>query len=265
MAVEVVSVVTEGDQRDEPLPAIGGRGLFTAALEEALRAGRVDCAVHSLKDLPTTLPEDMEVVAVLRRADAADALVTERGVGLEELPSGCRVGTSSPRRAALIRYFRPDLTVLPLRGNLDTRLSRLGREIDAIVVAAAGLRRLGRHDVPHVVLDPTRFVPAPGQGALAVEARRDLEPAIRRLLIDLDHRPTRQSTDEERGFLAALGGGCAAPVGAYAEVDEAGTITLQVVVEAVGGGLQFLRSEGSTGVGPALARRLLAEGVDRAP
>jgi hydroxymethylbilane synthase len=219
LVVDVVEIVTEGDVRTEPLPEIGGKGLFTAALEERLRDGAIDLAVHSLKDLPTELPEGFVVAAVLPRLSARDALVAVGGARLWELPPGARVGTSSLRRQALLRHLRPDLEVVPVRGNLDTRLAKVGRELDAVVVAEAGILRLRPDGVTYVPLPPETFVPAPGQGTVAVEATTATARRLERWLRALDDRATRAATAAERAFLAGLGSGCQAPVGAYARLD----------------------------------------------
>jgi hydroxymethylbilane synthase len=218
--VEFVQVQTEGDtDRTTPLRVLGGRGVFVRAVEDALLNGTADIAVHSLKDVPTTIPDGLTIAAVLERGDPRDALVASNGRRLADLPDGARVGTSSQRRVALLRALRPDLDVVDLRGNVDTRLRRVADgELDAAVLAAAGLERLGRLDEATQLFEAMEFLPAPGQGVIAVECRAD-DVGTLALLARINHAATRAAADAERGFLAALGTGCALPVGAYAQVD----------------------------------------------
>jgi hydroxymethylbilane synthase len=263
LAVEVVPVVTEGDRDPRPLQAIGGRGLFTARLEEMLLAGELDLAVHSLKDVPLVRPEGVRLWAVPAREDPRDALVTPRGLALEELPPGARVGTASPRRQALLGHLRPDLEVREVRGNVGTRLGHLGRDLDALVLAEAGLRRGGHAEVRRVLLPAERFVPAPGQGALAVEGREGLAPPVRAALLALDHPPTRRATALERRFLGELGGGCAVPVGAFARAAAAGRMRLTVFFAPESGTALLLQEEGDEDVAARLAARCLAAAEGR--
>ncbi len=219
-ATEVVTIETEGDRdRETPLTVLGGRGVFVKAVQEAVLDGRAELAVHSLKDVPTDPAEGLVIGAVLRRGDARDALVASGGRRLAELPAGARVGTSSGRRAALLRALRPDLQPVEVRGNVDTRL-RLVEEgrYAALLLALAGLVRLGRADAATQIFDAGEFLPAPGQGAIAIECRADDERALA-LLAAADHAPTRAAVEAERGVLVALGSGCALPVGAHAVVD----------------------------------------------
>ena len=215
----VVEVVhSEGDVRaDAPLSTLA-RGVFVKTLEDALLEKRIDLAVHSLKDLPVDPATGLEVVAVPIREDPHDVLVSAGGLGLDDLPKGARIGTSSPRRAAQLRLVRPDVTTEPLRGNVETRIRKVdGGGIDAALLAAAGVRRLGLDDRITQTLEIPAFLPAPGQGALAVEARQGNEPAAedaRRL----DDPDIRACVSAEREFLRALGGGCLQPVGALAEI-----------------------------------------------
>lgn len=208
---------TSGDRLlDKPLPEIGGKGVFTEELENALRAGEIDIAVHSLKDLPIDDAPGLTIGAISAREDARDVLISREGWTLAGLPAGARVGTSSLRRSAQLLAARPDLTLLPLRGNVDTRIGKVMRgDYDAIVLAAAGVRRLGlaAHITEYLPYDV--MLPAPGQGALAVQCRAGDE-RIRDLLAALDDRPTRLAVTAERAFLNGLGGGCSAPVAAYA-------------------------------------------------
>jgi len=206
---------TRGDrEQSAPVPELGGKGLFTAELEAALLAGDIDAAVHSLKDLPTDDTPGLKVGAVLRREDPRDALVTRGSKKLADLPEGARVGTASRRRAALLLAARPDLEVVPVRGNIDTRVGRVeAGELDGVVLAAAGLKRIARSDVISELLP---FLPAPAQGALAVQACSDREDVLGRLS-RLHDPATFVCTSAERSLLHALEGGCSVPVGALAE------------------------------------------------
>ncbi|HEY76376.1 MAG TPA: hydroxymethylbilane synthase [Thermoflexia bacterium] len=267
LQVQVVEVHTLGDRRrDLSLSQAGGVGLFVKELERALLQGEIDLAVHSLKDLPTRLPPGLALAAIPERGDPRDALVSRTGRPLSALPSGARVGTSSRRRAAQLLALRPDLRIADIRGNVDTRLRKVeeGR-YDAAILAVAGLVRLGRADRITEVLSPEIMLPAVGQGALAVEVRADDE-RIRSLVAPLDHSPTRAATTAERAFLARLGGGCHAPVGAYAEVD-GHQIHLRALVASpdgrtiIRGARQGATSEAEA-LGWALAEDLLARGAD---
>ncbi|HYY77716.1 MAG TPA: hydroxymethylbilane synthase [Actinomycetes bacterium] len=216
LRVELVTVVTLGDRRrDVTAAALGGKGVFTAAVQEAVLDGRADLAVHSAKDLPATQAAGLALAAVPERADPRDVLVAREPVaGLDDLPPGARIGTGSPRRVALLRWLRPDVEVVGVRGNVDTRVRRaLDGELDAVVLAAAGLDRLGLPGVRAAPLDPEAFVPAPGQGTLAVEARVD-DTGTLGLLGALTHRPSRVALRGERAFLHQLGGSCTLPAGA---------------------------------------------------
>ena len=221
---EAVPIATEGDRvLDRPLPEIGGKGVFTEALEVALRDGTIDFAVHSLKDLPVDGADDLVIAAVYERADPRDVVIAREGHTLAGLPPGATVATSSTRRIAQLRLARPDLAIVPLRGNVDTRVQRAqAGEVDAIVIAAAGVERLG---LQHTITEYLPFdvmLPAPGQGALAIQCRAR-DGVTRRLLGALEDPVARATTTAERTFLAALGGGCAAPIAALGEVREAGT------------------------------------------
>ncbi len=216
---ELVIISTDGDRSSEPIADIGV-GVFTAALREAIHAGQVDMAVHSYKDLPTAEDPRFVIAAVPPREDARDALVARDGLVLGELPTGAIVGTSSPRRAAQLRALGLGLEIRPLRGNLDTRLNRVSSgDLDAIVVARAGLTRLGRLDDVTETLEPVQMLPAPAQGALAVECRAG-DTRLAALLAELDDADTRAAVTAERALLAELEAGCSAPVGAIAEVVE---------------------------------------------
>ena len=217
LATEVRAIVTDGDRTQasgEPLPAIGGKGLFTAELEQALRAGTIDLAVHSLKDLPTEEVDGVALGAVCLREDVRDCLVSRGGL-LHELPAGAVVGTSSLRRSAQVRALRPDLEVRSIRGNVETRIRKVREgDYDAALLAAAGIARLGLEREVAEWLDADVLVPAPGQGALAVQCRAD-DAAILELLAAVDDPSARAATTAERAFLRALGAGCTAPVAAH--------------------------------------------------
>lgn len=261
--VEIVGVTTDGDRTTTPLIESGGVGVFVTELRTRLLDGDVDVVVHSLKDLPTAVAAHLHLAAVPQRADARDALVARDQLTLTTLPPGARVGTGSPRRAAQLLAMRPDFDIRPLRGNVDTRLAKVGTDLgtgvlDAIVVAAAGLARLGRgHEVTELI-STDLMVPAPGQGALAVECRAvDGEPGGRltELLAALDHAASRAAVVAERTVLAVLEAGCSAPVGAFAEVDAGADLHLVAVVVSVDGGTALR----GTAVGPAAD----AEGIGR--
>ncbi len=217
IGIEIIT--TQGDRvLDTPLPQIGDKGLFTREIETVLTQGRIHAAVHSLKDLPTELPDGLMLAAICEREDVRDALVTKHDCTLRELPHGARIGTSSLRRAAQLRAYRPDFQIVNLRGNVDTRLRKSASDdYDAIVLAAAGLIRLGHANRIAEFLSLDVMLPAPGQGALAVEIRAD-DADARALVAQLDHAPTRAATNAERAFLRALGGGCQVPVAAFAQV-----------------------------------------------
>ncbi len=215
-------IQTRGDHiLDTPLPLIGGKGIFTAELESALYEKRIDCAVHSLKDLPTEQPSGLVIGAIAARAHAADVLVSRHEYTLATLPTGARIGTSSYRRAAQLLHKRPDLNMLDMRGNVDTRVRKAldpNGDYDAIVLAYAGLERLGKIDVISEVLNVEDMLPAPGQGAIAVQTRD--EPALLKSLESIHHLNTALAVTAERAFLAGLGGGCSVPVAAYARWED---------------------------------------------
>ncbi len=235
--VELVEVTTEGDRSSASLTQLGGTGVFVSALREALLDGRVDVAVHSLKDLPVQDSAGVVLAAVPEREDPRDVLVARDALGLADLPAGATVGTGSPRRRAQLLAARPDLDVVDVRGNVDTRLSFVATgRLDAVCLAAAGLARLGRLDEATQVLSYEIVLPAPGQGALAVECRADDVTAA--LVARLDHAPTRTAVRAERALLAELEAGCSAPVGALAEVDGATLVLHAAVGDDVGGVLR---------------------------
>lgn len=213
--VELVEIVTEGDVNAAPLTQIGGTGVFASALRRALHDGRIDLAVHSLKDLPVAPEPGLVVAAVPAREDPRDALCSRDGLTLEALPPGARVGTGSPRRAAQLAVRRPDLQIVPIRGNVETRLRRVGADLDAVVLACAGLARLGLRRHITQTLSTDVLLPAAGQGALALECRAD-RPDLVAALGALDDPRTRSAVEAERALLATLEAGCTAPIGAFA-------------------------------------------------
>jgi hydroxymethylbilane synthase len=268
--VVLVEVTTEGDVSRAPLARIGGTGVFVGALREALLRGDVDVAVHSLKDLPTTGHPGITLAAVPSREDPRDVVVARGGLTLGELPPGSRVGTGAPRRAAQLRALGLGLDVVAIRGNVDTRIRKVADgEVDAVVLARAGVARLGRMDEVTEVLDPLQMLPAPGQGALAVECRTADAALADEVRAALDHGPTRAAAAAERAVLAALEAGCSAPVGALAEIaegDDGEELWLRAVALSLDGGLAVRRSttgapRDADGIGRALAAQMLAEGA----
>lgn len=247
--VELVTVTTQGDTSRESLAQLGGTGVFATALRDALRAGEVDLVVHSLKDLPTAPAPGLVVGAVPKRADARDTLCARDGLTLETLPEGARVGTGSPRRVAQLKAQRPDLDVVDLRGNVDTRLGKVADgELDAVVLAAAGLTRLGRLDAVTDYFALSLMPTAPGQGALALEVRAGDEKGrgpVARALSAVDHVTSHASTVAERVVLAGLEAGCAAPIGATALVDD-GLLFLTATVYRPDGTAQLTASHAAT-------------------
>lgn len=269
--VELVEITTSGDVSREPLSSFGGVGVFVSALREALLDGRVDLAVHSLKDLPTAPFPGLTLAAVPQREAPDDVLVTADGRGLAELPEGARVGTGSPRRAAQLRAAVPGVKVVDIRGNVDTRLRLVTEgELDAVVLALAGLRRLGREGEVSDVLSPAVMLPAPGQGALGIECRAD-DATVLAALAPLDDPDTRAAVTAERTLLARLEAGCSAPLGALAQVTPTGTgdlLTLQAVVTDVEAVVVLRRAvtgpaECPEELGHRLAEQLLADGAGR--
>lgn len=256
---EELVITSQGDRDlNTILPEIGGKGLFTAELEQALREGHVHAAVHSLKDLPTDDVPGLIIGAILQRADPRDVLICPKGLSLQDLPAGAVVGTSSNRRLAQLLACRPDLRAEPMRGNVDTRIRKvLEGQYDAIILAAAGVIRLGFQEHITQYLPLETMLPAPGQGALAVQCRADDEEILL-LLQAIDHRDTRLAVSAERAFLSAMGGGCSLPVGALAEV-HGEEITLYGVIAAPDGS-QVTRIS-STGSDPVLLGQALAHQV----
>ena len=255
-----IEITTEGD-RDlrTPLPEIGGKGVFTQELEQALHDGTIDLAVHSLKDVPVEPSVGLTLAAVGMREDPREVWISAKGWTLATLPAGAKVGTCSTRRAAQLLVHRPDLQLAPLRGNVDTRVAKAqAGEFDAIVIAAAGVHRLGLTSAITEYLPLEIMLPAPGQGALAVQCRAD-DAAVLELLRGLDERNVRAATDAERGFLEGLGGGCAAPIAAFGRADE-GRIRLEGLVLSLDGQRQIrLVWEGPAADGRRVGLRLAAE------
>jgi hydroxymethylbilane synthase len=268
--VELVTISTEGDRSSAPLASLGGQGVFVAALREALVRGDVDFAVHSLKDLPTAPDPRLALAAIPRREDARDVLIARDGLTLGELPQGARIGTGSPRREAQLNALGLGVEIVPVRGNVDTRIGKVvSGEYDGVLLARAGLLRLGRADEATEVIDPLQMLPAPGQGALACECRVDDDATIR-LLERLDDSDTRAAVTAERSLLATLEAGCSAPVGALAEIadgDDGDELWLRAVVGDISGSPTIrLSATGlpaeAAAVGERLAVEMLAEGAD---
>ncbi len=265
---ELVTFKTVGDKKlDQPLSEIGAKGLFTRELEVALRKGKIDCAVHSLKDLPTDSPEGLEIVAQLEREDPRDVVVVNRvtgAEGLDDLPPGSRVGTSSLRRRAQLIARRPDLEVVELRGNVPTRLNKVETgKVHAAILAAAGLIRLEAQQRIAMFLEPPDWLPAAGQGAIAVQIRSE-DSRMRELLASLDHKPTSIATRAERAFLAALDGGCQVPIGALV-IESGGLHTLYGMLADLSGkhivrGSREVDLDSPESTGEALAAEIRARG-----
>lgn len=263
LAVELVTIATAGD-RDQSTPLAEGErpGWFTTAIQEALQRGEVDIAVHSLKDLPTRRPGGLVIAAVPLREDPRDALVSRTGASLRDLPRGSVVGTGSPRREAQLRELRPDLDIRPIRGNVETRIRKVrDGEYDAAVVALAGLRRLGLETEAAEIFGLEEMLPAPGQGALAVECRAD-DARARDLLARVDDPAVRLAVTAERSFLAAIEGGCSFPAAAYAE-HFGSTLKLHALV-ASGGRIIRSKMGGPAETAAGLGRQLAEELLQRA-
>lgn len=271
LEIRIEIIKTTGDVlKQAPLAIIGGRGVFTKELEEALLNRRIDLAVHSLKDLPTTQLQGLVLAAITEREDPRDALVVRRGLAIEDvsiagLPLGAVVGTSSPRRLAQLKHLRPDLSIKDIRGNVDTRLSKIDAgDYDAGILAAAGLRRLGFTDRISSVIEPGAMLPAVGQGALGIETRAD-DPEIINLLQPLNHQATRTACLAERALLRRLGGGCQLPIAGHAVTSE-NRLHLEGLVSSVSGDVVFRdRIEGAAahaeGLGETLGAQLLERGA----
>ena len=266
--IDLVRIKTMGDKiLDSPLSKLGGKGLFVKEIEDALLQGRVDLAVHSMKDVPAELPDRLMLSTFPKREDPADALIATGGQTLDQLPRGASVGTSSLRRGAQLLHARPDIELVPLRGNVDTRLRKLeSGDLHAIILAAAGLKRLGLSSRITQTLSFDQVLPAVGQGALGIETRRDDEQTVS-LLSFLDHKPTRLTVTTERAFLKELEGGCQVPIAGLAQLDEDKLSFEGMVAELDGSRILREKIIGTKDqaeeIGITLARRLLDSGADR--
>jgi hydroxymethylbilane synthase len=265
VTTELIRIVTRGDKiLDVPLAAVGGKGLFTKEIDEALLDGRADIAVHSMKDVPTELPAGTGIRAYPKRADPRDAIATITGGGLESLPEGAKIGTSSLRRVAQIRARHPSFEFIAIRGNIQTRLSKLGKEVDAVILAAAGVSRMGMQDQMHDFIDTELLLPAVAQGVLGVQTR-DADDEINALVDQLNDADTVSRTLAERAFLARLEGGCQVPIAAYATLD-GDNLHLQGLVGAVDGSVIIARRatgarSDAAAIGAALADEVLDAGA----
>lgn len=263
--VELSHIMTTGDKiLDVPLAKIGGKGLFTKELENAMLANEIDLAVHSLKDMPTQLPEGLTLAAITERVDPGDALISPKYGEIDKLPQGAKVGTSSLRRKAQLLKYRPDLVISDLRGNLDTRLKKMETEnLDAIILAVSGLKRLGWQEMITQVLPHEICLPAVGQGALAIEARLD-DQEVLEMLAFLNHQQTRWAVEAERSYLAEAEGGCQIPIGVYGHI-QGETLLLEAVILSVDGKRQIrqtISGEPAEGIklGQGLAQDMLDKG-----
>lgn len=269
---EIKKIVTKGDRiLDVTLSKVGGKGLFVKEIEQALTDGEIDIAVHSMKDMPFELPEGLVVGAIPKREDARDALITRGYSSLDELPQGALVGTSSLRRASQLQHYRPDLRIESIRGNIDSRLRKLEEEnFDAIMLAAAGLHRIGWQDRISAYLPPELCLPAVGQGALCIECRGN-DTFVLDLLGKFQHEPTALAVRAERAFLGRLNGGCQVPLGAYASVNEtsSGDASLLTLTGMVGtpDGVTMLKETASgndpEALGELVASMLIAQGAEK--
>ena len=259
---ELVKIVTKGDKiLDVPLAQVGGKGLFTKEIDEALLDGRADIAVHSMKDVPTQLPEGTSIRAHPKREDPKDAIATITGGDMDTLPDGARIGTSSLRRIAQLKEKYPSFEFVSIRGNIQTRLSKLGEEVDAVILAAAGVRRMGMADKMHQYIDTETMLPAVAQGTLGIQTR-DADDEINALVDQLNDQDTVDRTRAERAFLARLEGGCQVPIAAYATLD-GDSLHLKGLVGAVDGSVVIRREiTGSRSQGEALGIKLADEILD---
>lgn len=266
LEVELEHIMTKGDKiLDVPLAKIGGKGLFTKELEVAMLQGRIDLAVHSLKDMPTVLPDGLALTTITKRLDCGDAIVSPRYKTLDKLPQGAKVGTSSLRRRAQLLKARSDLDIHSLRGNVNTRLKKLEEEnFDAIILAVAGLKRLGFGDKITQIIPREICLPAVGQGALAIETRDD-DDEVKEMLRFLHDEQTADATTAERAFLARVEGGCQVPVGVYGQIDEEDNLVVEAVIGSVNGD-KLIRDKiignrkNAKQIGETLAQKLLDNG-----
>ena len=262
---EVIPFVTDGDSRNSTPISNLGRGAFTTDIQNALVNGEIDLAIHSAKDLPNTLPEGLSIFCISSRKDPRDVMINKWGVSLKEMPSGAVIGTGSPRRKAILQSLRNDITVVPIRGNVGTRIDKIDREnIDAVVLAAAGLVRLNRMEEVNEFFDTDIFVPDVGQGIIAVQVRSE-DIATFSLLNEIQHQPTQIALIAERAFLNALGGGCKVPVAAYASIEGDAVNLISVASDHEGSRLYKVQSTDSISdpveAGRNIARKLLDSGA----
>jgi hydroxymethylbilane synthase len=266
--IELIIIKTEGDKiLDVPLAKVGGKGLFVKEIEQALLARRIDIAVHSMKDMPADIPPGLSIGAIPEREDPADVLISRRGLRFNELAAGSIIGTSSLRRSAQLRHARPDMVMRPIRGNLDTRLKKLESEnFDALVLAAAGVKRLNLEHKITEYLDPEIVLPAIGQGALCIEIRKD-DASIVPLVAPLDHGPTRTIVTGERAFLNRLQGGCQVPIAGHGRISGNRFILTGLVAEIDGArvikGVKSGPPDSAEATGIELAEELLSRGADK--
>lgn len=265
--IELILIKTQGDKiLDVPLAKVGGKGLFVKEIEQALLARRIDIAVHSMKDMPADIPQGLCIGAIPARENPLDVFISRNGARFNEMAAGSVIGTSSLRRSAQLRHARPDMVVQPVRGNLDTRLKKLESEnFDALVLAAAGVKRLNLEHRITEYLDPELMLPAIGQGALCIEIRKD-DPTVGPLVAVLDHAPTRAAVAGERAFLNRLEGGCQVPIAGYGQIRENQFILTGLVAELDGSRVIKAQKSGppdsSETSGIELAEELLARGAD---
>ncbi|OGW15764.1 MAG: hydroxymethylbilane synthase [Nitrospinae bacterium RIFCSPLOWO2_12_FULL_47_7] len=268
LEVEIVTIKTSGDKiQDSPLAKIGGKGLFVKEIEEALMRGDIDIAVHSMKDVPINLPDGLIIATITQRENPFDALISKDNTKLADLPVNAKVGTGSLRRATQLLNYRPDFQIIPLRGNVETRIKKLISEgLDAVILAAAGLRRLGWSDMITEIIGPAILLPSVGQGAVGIEAREH-DTEVLQMIVDLDHEVTHIALDAERAFLRVLGGGCQVPIAAYATLAD-NQLTLNALVGSPDG-KQILRSnkiglsQNAESIGNSLGKELLGLGAGK--
>ncbi len=268
LQVEITIIKTSGDKiQDVPLTKIGGKGLFVKEIEEALLRREVDIAVHSMKDVPMKIPYELEISVVTERENPFDALISRDNIKLDDLPKNAKIGTGSLRRSSQLLKYRPDLEIVPLRGNIDTRIKKLDSEgLDAIILAAAGLRRMGWADKIAQIIPAEIILPAMGQGAVGIETRKH-DPEVLEAIMALDHEETHLALDAERSFVDVLDGGCQVPIGAYATLEEK-NITLSGLVASLDGKTIFQASQQkllteAKQLGQELGKEILAMGADK--
>ena len=268
LQVDITIIKTSGDKiQDVPLTKIGGKGLFVKEIEEALLRRDVDIAVHSMKDVPMKLPYELEISVVTERENPFDALISKDNIQLDDLPKNAKIGTGSLRRSSQLLKYRPDFEIVPLRGNIDTRIKKLDSEgLDAIILAAAGLRRMGWRDKIAQVIPAEIILPAMGQGTVGIETRQH-DPDVFEAIMALDHEETHLALDAERAFVDVLEGGCQVPIGAYATLDEK-TITLSGLVASLDGKTIYQASQQrplaeAKQLGQELGHEILAMGADK--